>query len=97
MSIAIFSDIALVLVLQVQRQAVQTAASMELPLLSQMHIASSLFAVLLYIPVFALGVIRFRATRPNEKHRQWHIRLGFVAYALRAAGFVLMFSMLQGQ
>jgi len=84
-------DLLLVLVLQVQRGAVQTAASFSLGPLQQLHIAFSLGAVLLYGPVVWLGWKRYQGARARALN---HRRAGWVAYIFRTIGFALMFSML---
>ena len=84
-------DLLLVLVLQVQRGAVQTAVSFSLGPIQQLHIAFSLGAVLLYGPVVWLGFKRFRG---DQARAMSHRRAGWVAYIFRTIGFVLMFSML---
>jgi hypothetical protein len=49
--------------------------------------------VLLYFPVFALGLIRLRnPSRANISLRTYHRRLGYAALSLRTVGFAFMFS-----
>ena len=84
-------DLLLVLVLQVQRGAVQTAASFSLGPVQQLHIAFSLGAVLLYGPVVWLGWKRYQGEQARAMN---HRKAGWVTYIFRTIGFVLMFSML---
>jgi len=87
-------DIALVLVLQFQRGAVQTAVARTLSEVQQLHIVASLGAVLLYLPAIALGRKIFRNSQTPEGKRDLHRNVGRVAYLLRTLGYFLMFSML---
>jgi len=94
MSLGILADVSLVLILEFQRSAINTAASFSLEPLQQAHIACSLVAVLLYIPVVILGVYRLKGWSTGHQGRWWHLRLGLGAFVFRALGFVLMFSLL---
>jgi len=87
------SDVGVVLALELNRGALDTALSFALPILQQAHIGASLIAVLLYLPVIVLGGMRLRG-RGGAAHRLWHIRLGLTAFGFRSIGFVLMFSFL---
>lgn len=89
---ALSLDLALVLVLQVQRGALQTAFSMTRPLLDQIHIATSATATVLYFPVLYLG---FSLWRGRTDRRRWHRRVSLAAFAFRSVGFVFMFSMIR--
>jgi hypothetical protein len=91
MSAGMALDLALVVILAISRDAVGTAMGHDLTLWQQAHVIFSTFAVGLYIPVFALGLARWRGS-PSYVARAWHIRLGYWALACRAAGFVFMFS-----
>lgn len=92
MSIALFLDIALVLLLQIKRDAIQTAASFNLDFLQQIHIFSSLSAVVLYLPALYLGWSLFYGKLTHLK--DLHIKIGIVAFILRSIGFLTMFSLL---
>lgn len=94
MSLGMLSDLALVLILEIQRGAIATAASFKLSALSQAHIVFSSVAVLLYFPVFVLGVFLLLG-KASPLMRNNHIRLGKLTLLFRAAGFIFMFSMLQ--
>lgn len=85
-------DIALVLYLQVTRDAVHKALSFTLTPLQQLHVASSTIALVLYFPVLYLG---FQLIKGNfaPKIRQFHIRIATTALVFRCIGFALMFSM----
>ncbi|MDB5036838.1 MAG: hypothetical protein JWQ35_366 [Bacteriovoracaceae bacterium] len=92
---AISIDISLVLVLELQRAAIKTALDMKLGFFQQLHIASSLLAVLFYFPTMYFG---WKAFRDHSKNipvtSNRHIWLGITAFILRSIGFITMFSML---
>jgi hypothetical protein len=93
MRLGIVIDIALVLYLQLTREAVQTAAEFSLPVMEQVHIGFSTLALLLYFPVLFLGWQLGKESVPAK--RILHIRLGLTAYVCRTLGFLFMFSMIQ--
>lgn len=93
MSVGIALDIGIVLTLEVQRHAIDTAVQMSLNPLQQAHILFSSFAVLMYMPLVALGVLHFFGRAITVSSR-WHRRLGTAAFAFRTAGFILMFTLL---
>lgn len=90
---AIGMDLGLVLVLEVQRDAVAKALSFTLGVLPQLHIACSASAAALYFPILALGLIRLKGYG-GWRTRRAHLTLGTIAFALRALGFCFMFSLL---
>lgn len=94
MSLAISLDLLLVLVLQIQREAVQTAISMKLLPIQQLHILASSMATVFYFPMIYMGVRNYKG-RSSEKEKKWHRRLGYLTFSLRTLGFFLMFSMLK--
>ncbi len=94
MNCAIFLDIALVLTLEIQRDAIDTAFSFTLLPLQQAHIVMSSIATLLYIPVLYLGW-RGYLKKLTSKQRSWHLRLGISAYFFRTMGFILMFTLIE--
>jgi len=86
-------DLTLVLTLEFTRNAIGTALGGTLSVPQMTHILASTLAVLIYIPVFALGFLRLReATPANVNLRTWHRRLGTAALGLRTVGFAFMFS-----
>lgn len=93
MATAIATDLAVLLVVEWQRGAIKTAASLSLSSLQQAHIAFSTLAVLSYLPVAVLGV-SYLLGKSAGRSRRWHVRLGLLAYVCRTLGFVLMFTML---
>lgn len=95
MSSGIGLDIALVLLLQLNRDAVGTAMEFSLPILSQLHILFSSLALFLYFPILFLGFMRLKKRYTGKTSRQWHIRLGILAFSFRTIGLVLMFSLLE--
>jgi len=94
MGCAIVIDIALVLILETQRSAINTFVSFSLETMQIGHIVASTLATVLYIPVAILGYKLLTGTSTTAKARLWHIRLGVSAYVLRTIGFFLMFSLL---
>jgi hypothetical protein len=94
MSAGMIIDLALVLTLQGQRDAIGTALAFTLTPLQQAHVAVSTVATVLYIPLAILGAqLYFGRPGPDER-THWHRRLGIAAFLFRTLGFVLMFSML---
>ncbi|RMG41622.1 MAG: hypothetical protein D6719_08225 [Candidatus Dadabacteria bacterium] len=89
---AIFSDLGLVIFLQITRKASQTALEFSLPLLQQLHILFSLLAVISYIPVLLLGAALIRG---KTGLLPYHRVVGMATLILRTLGFVFMFSMLK--
>lgn len=94
MNAGIGLDLTLVLVLEFQRSAINTAAGFTLTAWQQAHILCSTLAVVFYIPTLILGWQRYRNPSMHPAKREWHIRLGITAFVLRAIGYVLMFSLL---
>lgn len=86
-------DLTLVLVLQIQRHAVQTAVSFTLSPLQQIHILVSTIAVILYFPMIYLGRKNLMGIA-NQSERKWHRRLGYITFIFRTLGFITMFSQL---
>lgn len=92
MSAAISLDLFLVLLLEVQRHAIETTIENNLSNLQRAHIYSSSLAVVLYIPVIILG---YRLYNKMLASRKWHIRLGVLAFLFRTLGFIMMFSLIE--
>jgi len=90
---AIALDLALVLTLELQRDAIKTAISFSLTPMQQAHILMSSMATALYVPIIILGY-RLYCGRLNGLGRLWHRRLGIAGYVFRSLGFFLMFSLL---
>ncbi len=86
MNFGIAIDLLLVLVLQIQRNAVHTALEFSLSPLQQAHVVASTIATVLYFPTLYLGWTR--------RSRVWHLRVGVLAFLFRTFGFILMFSLL---
>lgn len=92
MTSAILIDLALVLILEFQRHAVETAIAMKFGLLQQAHIGTSLVATILYFPILGMGYYLWN--NPNPKIKNWHMRVGKTAFFFRTLGFILMFTLL---
>jgi len=90
-----FLDISLVLKLQIQRHAIQTAAAFSLSPLQQAHIGVSTLALILYFPTFYFGFKRLhqKGTSPLLDRKR-HILFAVSAFIFRTLGFLFMFSML---
>lgn len=95
MMAAIFLDLGIVLTLELQRHAIETALSFSLTPLQQAHIGFSSVATVLYFPVLFSGIACDRGWFKEIKNkRQWHLKLGLTAFVFRTIGFLLMFSLL---
>ncbi len=93
MNSGIVLDLSLVLILEIARDAVNTAIGMSLGPLQQAHIYSSAIAVVLYIPAFVLGW-RALLYKLGPSGISWHRRLALTAFGFRSIGFALMFTLL---
>jgi hypothetical protein len=94
MSTAVITDLSLVGILELQRQAVKTAMSFTLTPLQQVHILCSSLAVGLYLPILATGLILLFWPNLRQMFKPYHAKLGTAAFIFRTLGFFLMFSML---
>lgn len=88
----IFCDIALVLYLQLTREAVQEALQFDRSIFEQTHIWCSTIALLLYFPVMYYGY-SLRNNLDNAELRVKHRKLALTALTFRTLGFIFMFSM----
>ncbi len=91
---AILTDIALVLTLQIQRNAVQTALAFKLSPLQQLHILFSTLALVLYFPTLYLGFRLYLGRAAGARSRLLHVRVATTALVFRSLGFAFMFSLL---
>ena len=91
---AIFIDVSLVLALEIQRGAIETATSLTLSPLQMGHVVASTVATVLYLPTFMLGYIRWKQPKPGTNYVKWHRRFGVAAFLFRTLGFILMFTLL---
>jgi uncharacterized membrane protein YozB (DUF420 family) len=90
----IFLDLGVVIYLQITRNAVQTAAKLDLGLFPTLHIGASLIAVVLFIPTVFIG-IKMLAGGDVAKLKPWHVRFAIPALFFRTLGFFFMFSMIK--
>ncbi len=90
-SLGILFDLALVLLLEFQRDAIATAVSFKLSALNQAHIFASSIATTLYIPMMITGFMIIR----HEKYRVQHRRMGNLVILFRTLGLILMYSMIE--
>lgn len=93
MNCAIIIDLGIVLTLQIQRQAIDTALNFELSWLEQAHIGFSSLATFLYLPILASGWRMY--FRPNLKLKKAHKILGISTFIFRSLGFLFMFSLIR--
>ena len=93
MSLGIVGDLGLVLLLEVQRGAINTAVSFTLSPLQQAHIGMSTLATVLYFPTLYLGIQRLRGLG-DRTTRSRHLTFGLLALVFRTLGFIFMFSLL---
>lgn len=94
MTAGIVTDVSLVLVLEFQRSAINTAVSFTLGPLQQAHILSSTVATVLYFPLLYIGWALYRGKLKSPKVRRFHKRAGITAFIFRSIGFLLMFTLL---
>lgn len=98
MNTAILLDLIVVLVLEFQRDAIDTALSMSLSPLQQLHIGFSSLATVFYIPTLIFGYRRLLKKEESkaltQKIRKLHLRSGIIAFVFRTIGFILMFSLI---
>lgn len=85
-------DVALVLYLQFDRDAVQKAMEFTLDLSKQAHIVFSTAALILYLPV-AFSGYRLLRGEDSPTRRGRHRWLAYSCLILRTLGFAFMFSM----
>ncbi|MCI5064520.1 hypothetical protein MRY87_02215 [bacterium] len=95
MFFGIFTDILLVLYLQITRSAIQTALEFSLSIPQQIHILFSTIALVLYIPTLILGskLVRNVGSATTKKR---HKGIAVTALIFRTLGFCFMFSMWKG-
>lgn len=91
MATGIAIDFGLVIFLQLRHDVVESAMTETYTLWQSGHIIASTLAVILYVAVVPLGVLLV-LRRGGPLVRVWHIRIALTAFAFRAAGFLLMFT-----
>ena len=91
---AIALDLTLVLILQIQRDAVHAAIHGQYSILQRSHIATSLVATLLYFPMLGLGYLNTRPKASPQRLKTLHKWLGIACFTFRTLGFFLMFSLI---
>jgi hypothetical protein len=94
MAIGMAIDVSLVLTLEITKNAVGTALGPDMSLYQRIHIGASTGAVVLYFPVFVLGLIRLFKPSSSPRLRNAHRNLGYAALGLRTVGFAFMWTML---
>lgn len=97
MTLGILIDFSLVLILQIQRSAIQKALAFDMQYIQQLHILSSTLATLGYFPVLYYG--RKLLVGANDKETQFdlrkkHIKIASFTFFFRTIGFITMFSLL---
>ena len=94
MGAAMFIDVSLVLILELQRSAVNTAVTEAMNGMQYTHIVASTAAVVLYFPLIYLGISNYRNKNSKLSRRKAHKRLGITAFIFRTIGFLTMFSLI---
>ncbi len=84
-------DLALVLILELDRSVIAQTSNVAFSWMQWTHIGSSVLAVLLYIPVVVLGIRLLRGT-VRARGRAAHRNLAGVALVARVVGFAFMWS-----
>lgn len=93
MGLGILTDLTIVMLLEINRDAVKTAVKFSLTTLQQLHVGTSACATALYFPVAVLGLLRLFGSG-NSRVRHLHLRSGVAAFIFRSLGFIFMFSLL---
>jgi hypothetical protein len=94
MAAGVLTDLVLVLTLEAQRHAIDTAVSLSLNAWQQAHVVCSTMATVLYVPLLITGVMMFRNPNLRARFGRFHAPVGTAAFVFRTLGFFLMFSML---
>jgi len=84
-------DLALVLILEFQRDVIGMTMSEDWSWVQWTHIGSSVLAVLFYLPTIWLGVAILRG-RATPATLTWHKRLAEIALVCRTVGFCFMWT-----
>lgn len=95
MGTGISLDLVLVIVLQIQREAVQTAVSNSLSFIQIFHAATSTLATIFYIPTVVLGLILLKNPNLRDRWLRRHRFVALSAFVFRTLGYATMFSMLK--
>lgn len=86
-------DLAIVVILELQRDVVAMSLRESFGVLQAVHIGASALAVVLYLPTLVLGFRLLRATAEGAARlRHKHARVAVAALLLRAVGFVCMWT-----
>lgn len=91
-TLAMALDLALVLVLELNRSVVEGLAEKNYSLLQYGHITASTLAVICYVPTFINGFKRLRGLGDAAIRRK-HILWARAAFSFRTLGLILMFSL----
>lgn len=94
MTLAMGLDLFLVLILELQRDAIKTAVSFELTPLQMGHIGASTIATALYFPTFYFGYKRWIQKDMSPANLKRHHKFAITAFLFRTLGFLLMFTLL---
>ena len=93
MTLGIALDLILVLVLQVQRNAIDTAVHLRMTPLQMCHVFSSTLATVFYLPTLYCG-FKMRQPALRKSLRRKHLTVAVPALFFRTLGFLFMFSLL---
>lgn len=78
-------DVSLVLIIEINRHAVERAVGLTLPAFTWCHIAISTSVVVLYLILITTGI---KLAKGNESVRPFHKKLALVFIVLRLANFI---------
>lgn len=93
MSTGMFMDIAMVLILELSRGAMDTVFGGTLDTFPILHVACSSLSLFAYIPVIFLGYGMYFGWI-SRRRLTLHVYLGLLAFTLRTLGYIFMFSLL---
>jgi hypothetical protein len=94
MMVGILMDLALVLYLQVTRDAVQKASSFSMGLFPMIHVGMSLLAVVFFIPTVVIGIQMLKGG-DVARLKPLHMKVAIPALTFRTLGFFFMFSLVE--
>lgn len=85
-----FLDIALVVFLQIKKNAVKTVLAMEMPLLQEVHVIFSTLAFILYPAVIYLGS---KLLEGKGDYKKLHVQIAIAAFTFRTIGLICMLAL----
>lgn len=86
----IFLDIALVVLLQIKKNAIQTVLAMEMSPLRQVHVIFSTLAFISYPAIIYLGG---KLLKGEKTFKNLHLKIAIAAFAFRTIGLLCMLAL----